>query len=113
MGPPAGQVTYCTCVFQKKKKKKTTTTVAGESTTALTAGEAIEKMLVKKKISSKINYEVLRDLNSRGGTSAPCGQESVHTHSHKPLPSRRRRQRQSKNPEDQDLDTNASVMAKR
>ena len=27
------------------------------------AGEAIERMLVEKKISSKINYEVLRDLD--------------------------------------------------
>ncbi|XP_067030715.1 transcription factor IIIB 90 kDa subunit-like isoform X2 [Acropora muricata] len=31
---------------------------------ASSAGEAIEKMLVEKKISSKINYEVLRDLES-------------------------------------------------
>lgn len=29
-----------------------------------TAGEAIERMLQEKKISSKINYDVLRDLNS-------------------------------------------------
>ncbi|KAI7799643.1 transcription factor IIIB 90 kDa subunit [Triplophysa rosa] len=34
---------------------------------ASTAGEAIEKMLEQKKISSKINYDVLRDLNSKGG----------------------------------------------
>lgn len=33
----------------------------------MTAGEAIEKMLEKKKISSKINYDVLRDLNRQGG----------------------------------------------
>ena len=31
---------------------------------ASTAGEAIEKMLVEKKISSKINYEVLRGLET-------------------------------------------------
>lgn len=31
---------------------------------ASSAGEAIEKMLVEKKISSKINYEVLRDLET-------------------------------------------------
>ena len=31
---------------------------------ASTAGEAIEKMLVEKRISSKINYEVLRDLET-------------------------------------------------
>lgn len=38
---------------------------------ASTAGEAIEKMLEQKKISSKINYSVLRDLNSKGGGSPP------------------------------------------
>lgn len=36
---------------------------------ANTAGEAIEKMLEQKKISSKINYNVLRDLNSKGGST--------------------------------------------
>ncbi|XP_051511723.1 BRF1 RNA polymerase III transcription initiation factor subunit b isoform X1 [Myxocyprinus asiaticus] len=36
---------------------------------ASTAGEAIEKMLEQKKISSKINYDVLRDLNSKGSGS--------------------------------------------
>lgn len=36
---------------------------------ASTAGEAIEKMLEQKKISSKINYDVLRDLNSKGGST--------------------------------------------
>ena len=30
---------------------------------ASSAGEAIERMLVEKKISSKINYDVLRDLD--------------------------------------------------
>uniref|UniRef100_A0A8C2WTY5 B-related factor 1 n=1 Tax=Cyclopterus lumpus TaxID=8103 RepID=A0A8C2WTY5_CYCLU len=53
---------------KKSKKKK-------EQIQALTAGEAIERMLEKKKISSKINYDVLRDLNSRGtgsgGGSSP------------------------------------------
>ena len=34
---------------------------------ASTAGEAIEKMLEQKRISSKINYSVLRDLDSKGG----------------------------------------------
>uniref|UniRef100_A0AAQ4RRJ4 Transcription factor IIIB 90 kDa subunit n=1 Tax=Gasterosteus aculeatus aculeatus TaxID=481459 RepID=A0AAQ4RRJ4_GASAC len=55
---------------KKSKRKK-------EQIQALTAGEAIERMLEKKKISSKINYEVLRDLNSRGtgsgGGSSPTG----------------------------------------
>ncbi|KAM4633581.1 transcription factor IIIB 90 kDa subunit isoform 1-T2 [Polymixia lowei] len=36
---------------------------------ASSAGEAIEKMLEQKRISSKINYDVLKDLNSQGGSS--------------------------------------------
>ena len=35
---------------------------------ASTAGEAIERMLVEKKISSKINYDVLRDLDKGFGS---------------------------------------------
>eukprot|EP00066_Takifugu_rubripes_P006583 XP_003971499.1 PREDICTED: transcription factor IIIB 90 kDa subunit-like isoform X1 [Takifugu rubripes] len=54
----------------KKPKKKR------ERMEASTAGEAIEMMLEKKKISSKINYDVLRHLNSKGkgsgGGSSPC-----------------------------------------
>lgn len=42
---------------QRKKQRKK------QQIQASTAGEAIEKMLQEKKISSKINYEVLRDLN--------------------------------------------------
>ena len=47
-------------LFQKRKpyKKRIPTGPAN------TAGEAIEKMLVEKRISSKINYEVLRDLET-------------------------------------------------
>lgn len=51
----------------KPKKKR-------ERLEASTAGEAIEMMLEKKKISSKINYDVLRHLNSRtgsGGAGSP------------------------------------------
>lgn len=36
---------------------------------ALNAGEAIERMLVEKKISTKINYEVLKDLADGFGPS--------------------------------------------
>lgn len=56
----------------KPKKKR-------ERLEASTAGEAIEMMLEKKKISSKINYDVLRHLNSRtgsGGASSPSGASS-------------------------------------
>lgn len=52
------------CFIQPKKSCK-----RREPILASTAGEAIEKMLEQKKISSKINYSVLRDLNSKGGGS--------------------------------------------
>ncbi|XP_071800924.1 transcription factor IIIB 90 kDa subunit-like isoform X2 [Asterias amurensis] len=45
---------------EPKKRKKH---VRKPQIQASTAGEAIEKLLIEKKISSKINYEVLRDLN--------------------------------------------------
>lgn len=44
-------------------KKKT-------ASNAATAGEAIEKMLQEKRISSKINYDILRSLDLPG-TPAP------------------------------------------
>ncbi|XP_056150439.1 BRF1 RNA polymerase III transcription initiation factor subunit b [Lampris incognitus] len=49
----------------KEKPKKASR--RREPIQATTAGEAIEKMLEQKRISSKINYDVLRELNSRGG----------------------------------------------
>lgn len=50
------------CPLQPKKSCK-----RREPIQASTAGEAIEKMLEQKRISSKINYSVLRDLDSKGG----------------------------------------------
>ncbi|XP_022087647.1 transcription factor IIIB 90 kDa subunit-like [Acanthaster planci] len=47
----------------KKRKKQ----VRKPPIQASTAGEAIEKLLRERKISSKINYEVLRDLNRTSG----------------------------------------------
>ncbi|CAM9132546.1 unnamed protein product [Lampetra planeri] len=41
-----------------------------------TADEAIEKMLEQKKISSKINYDVLKDLNVKPGASPARTAES-------------------------------------
>lgn len=64
---------------------------------ASTAGEAIEMMLEKKKISSKINYDVLRHLNSRGtgreGASSPrrTSSESSAGPGCKRLPRRRKK----------------------
>ncbi|XP_069853525.1 transcription factor IIIB 90 kDa subunit isoform X2 [Dipodomys merriami] len=54
-------------IYKEHKPKKSCK--RREPILASTAGEAIEKMLEQKKISSKINYSVLRDLDSRGGTS--------------------------------------------
>lgn len=44
--------------IQRKRKYKRHQLISP----ANSVGEAIEKMLAEKKISSKINYEVLRDL---------------------------------------------------
>ncbi|XP_073348721.1 BRF1 general transcription factor IIIB subunit b [Pagrus major] len=96
---------------KKSKKKK-------EQIEASTAGEAIERMLEKKKISSKINYDVLRDLNSRGtgsgGGSSPSRASSdppdVNATTRKRLNRRRRKKSSDTN---RDLAANASIMGKR
>jgi len=41
--------------------------------TANSAGEAIQQMLVEKKISSKINYDVLRELSDENSTQDSKG----------------------------------------
>ncbi|KAK2855775.1 hypothetical protein Q5P01_004510 [Channa striata] len=93
----------------KKKYKK------WKPTEASTAGEAIEMMLEKKKISSKINYDVLRDLNSKGseggGASSPSRSSDAPdpTTTHKRLRSRRRKPSEV----NQDLAANAAIMGKR
>ncbi|XP_053301314.1 BRF1 RNA polymerase III transcription initiation factor subunit b isoform X2 [Pleuronectes platessa] len=101
--------------YKEKKKKRCK---KGEQVEALTAGEAIEKMLEKKKISSKINYDVLRDLNTRGtgsgGGSSPSRAASdppdpPNSQTRKPLNRRRHRTTEA----NQDLAANASIMRKR
>ncbi|XP_017886823.1 transcription factor IIIB 90 kDa subunit isoform X2 [Ceratina calcarata] len=52
-----------------EKKRRRTTKRNKNQAPANTAGEAIEKMLQEKKISSKINYEVLKSLNVDLNTS--------------------------------------------
>ncbi|XP_057272128.1 transcription factor IIIB 90 kDa subunit isoform X3 [Pezoporus wallicus] len=54
-------------IYKEHKPKKSAK--KREPIQASTAGEAIEKMLEQKKISSKINYNVLRDLNSKGSNA--------------------------------------------
>lgn len=46
---------------EKKKRRTTRRKVIGPSSSA---GEAIEKMLQEKKISNKINYDVLKNLSN-------------------------------------------------
>ncbi|XP_039079868.1 transcription factor IIIB 90 kDa subunit isoform X2 [Hyaena hyaena] len=58
-------------IYKEHKPKKSCK--RREPIQASTAGEAIEKMLEQKKISSKINYSVLRDLNSKGAGGLPEG----------------------------------------
>ncbi|KAM7396068.1 hypothetical protein PAMA_007372 [Pampus argenteus] len=93
---------------KKSKKKK-------ETIQASTASEAIEKMLEKKKISSKINYDVLRDLNSRGTASGECvgpgdASNTPDSTARKRLSHCRRKKTGSSNP---DLANTASMMGKR
>uniref|UniRef100_A0A8C9TZA7 Transcription factor IIIB 90 kDa subunit n=1 Tax=Scleropages formosus TaxID=113540 RepID=A0A8C9TZA7_SCLFO len=70
---------------QKRPPKKR------EPIRASTAGEAIEKMLEQKKISSKINYDVLRDLNKKGCSPSHQSEEAVTSPTSKRLASRRKR----------------------
>lgn len=51
----------------EKKKRKPRKKIIGPSTTA---GEAIEKMLQEKKISTKINYDILRTLTEGGPSTS-------------------------------------------
>ncbi|XP_023829989.1 BRF1 general transcription factor IIIB subunit b [Salvelinus sp. IW2-2015] len=98
----------------KEKPKKTSK--KREPIRASTAGEAIEKMLEQKKISSKINYDVLRDLNSKGGSgnSSPARPTSSEEPPSGP-PGRKRLTRRKKQPNktNMGLATTASIMGKR
>ncbi|XP_029453959.1 transcription factor IIIB 90 kDa subunit isoform X2 [Rhinatrema bivittatum] len=62
-------------IYKEQKPKKSSK--KREPIRASTAGEAIEKMLEQKKISSKINYDVLRDLNSKGSSTPKQEDESM------------------------------------
>ena len=68
---------FCVSLKPKKSCKRR------EPIQASTAGEAIEKMLEQKKISSKINYSVLRGLDAGGG---PPGEDSPPPREHGPSP---------------------------
>ncbi|XP_043777281.1 transcription factor IIIB 90 kDa subunit isoform X1 [Cervus elaphus] len=68
-------------IYKEHKPKKSCK--RREPIQASTAGEAIEKMLEQKKISSKINYSVLRGLDSGGG---PPGEDGPPPREHGPPP---------------------------
>lgn len=76
-------------IYKEHKPKKSCK--RREPILASTAGEAIEKMLEQKKISSKINYSVLRDLNSKGGGSPPRDDSQPPEHTSTKKLSRRKR----------------------
>uniref|UniRef100_A0A8C8DJ77 Brf1 TBP-binding domain-containing protein n=1 Tax=Oryzias sinensis TaxID=183150 RepID=A0A8C8DJ77_9TELE len=79
-------------IYKEKKKKKYR---KREQIEASTAEEAIEKMLEKKKISSKINYDVLRDLNTGAGSPSPLSPDPPKGSSAQKRLSRRRRPHRS------------------
>ena len=58
-------INACICIIQGIKKKKTRR--KKNKTPADTAEEAIQTMLTERKLSTKINYDVLRDLAAEGG----------------------------------------------
>ncbi|KAK5879511.1 hypothetical protein CesoFtcFv8_022619 [Champsocephalus esox] len=99
---------------KKAKRKK-------DQVAASTAGEAIERMLEKKKISSKINYEVLRDLNSRGtgsgtgsgGGSSPSRASPPHSPDSPSVMKQLNRRRRRTSDANRELAANTSIMSKR
>ncbi|KAF4070796.1 hypothetical protein AMELA_G00277610 [Ameiurus melas] len=95
-------------IYKEKPKK---TSKRREPIRASTAGEAIEKMLEQKKISSKINYDVLRDLNSKGSSSPAHKTEEVSGI----VPGRKKLTRRKKQPNKSNLGLAkpASLMGKR
>ncbi|MCJ8743694.1 hypothetical protein PDJAM_G00097220 [Pangasius djambal] len=95
-------------IYKEKPKK---TSKRREPIRASTAGEAIEKMLEQKKISSKINYDVLRDLNSKGSSSPAHKTEEVSGI----VPARKKLTRRKKQPNKSNLGLAkpASLMGKR
>ncbi|KAK1158804.1 transcription factor IIIB 90 kDa subunit-like [Acipenser oxyrinchus oxyrinchus] len=93
-------------IYKEQKPKKSSK--KREPIRASTAGEAIEKMLEQKKISSKINYDVLRDLNSKGSSSPTQDEEGSEEGSSARKPSTSRKSANSRS-----LSTPVSNMRKR
>ena len=53
--------------LKKKKTRRKKNQIPAE-----TAEEAIQTMLTERKLSTKINYDVLRDLAAEGGVDVKC-----------------------------------------
>lgn len=52
---------------------------------ANSVGEAVEKMLIEKKISNKINYDVLRNLNRENELEKPSKPEELEIATSEPV----------------------------
>ncbi|XP_025760601.1 transcription factor IIIB 90 kDa subunit, partial [Oreochromis niloticus] len=89
---------------EKKKKSK-----KRDQIETLTAGEAIKRMLEKKIISSKINYDVLRDLNRGTGSLSSSPDHTPDT----TAAQKRLNRHQKTSDGNQDLAANTSIMGKR
>ncbi|KAF4089885.1 hypothetical protein AMELA_G00043380 [Ameiurus melas] len=76
-------------IYKEKKRRRPAQRRAPIN--ASTADEAIEKMLEQKRISSKINYDVLKDLNRSSVKSPPPEQESPGRATQRRTPSARPR----------------------
>lgn len=83
----------CFCVVSKPKKKAR----RREPINASTADEAIEKMLEQKRISTKINYDVLKDLN-KSSPKSPTRQTEEASAGAKRTPAARQRKPQLTSP---------------
>lgn len=66
---------YGMCFIQCRRQRNKRT--KSQVTPAMSAGEAIERMLVERKISTKINYDVLRDLAN--GVAVEGGPSNHHS----------------------------------
>ncbi|XP_061104024.1 transcription factor IIIB 90 kDa subunit-like isoform X2 [Conger conger] len=75
-------------IYKEQKPRKASK--KREPIRANTAGEAIEKMLEQKKISTKINYDVLRGLDPKGSSPARTPDEAPSSPCDRKPPSRKR-----------------------
>uniref|UniRef100_A0A9J8BZI4 Transcription factor IIIB 90 kDa subunit n=2 Tax=Cyprinus carpio TaxID=7962 RepID=A0A9J8BZI4_CYPCA len=83
--------------YKERKVKKPLCKCRREPINASTADEAIEKMLEQKRISTKINYDVLKDLN-KSSPKSPTRQTDESSAGAKRTPTARQRKPQLTSP---------------